>query len=73
MTTEIFSRTATLGAVVQEALELSPDRQPGENPEYMRGMCELIARCFPVMYMHTDERADEIEALIDARRRALTP
>jgi len=35
-----------------------------DNPEYVRGMCELIARCFPVKDVMTDERAEEIEELL---------
>jgi hypothetical protein len=35
-----------------------------DNPEYLRGMCELIARCFPVADVFTDERAKQIKAEI---------
>lgn len=46
--------------VIQEARDLDA----AGNPEYLRGMCELIARCFPTMHMFTDERADQIKAMI---------
>lgn len=38
--------------------------EPGEerdNPEYLRGMCNLIASCFGKEGMPTDERSQEIE------------
>ena len=34
------------------------------DPEYLRGMCELIARIFPEADLDTEERAEEIERLI---------
>lgn len=34
------------------------------NAEYLRGMCELLARCFPKADVLTDERAEWFESRI---------
>lgn len=48
-------------AMVEEAADLFSDIEEwGRNPEYLRGMCELIARMFPVRNVPTDERAEEV-------------
>lgn len=51
----------TLEEAILEAKDLADD---GSNEEYMRGMCELLARCFPVDCVCTDERAEQILTLI---------
>lgn len=53
----------TFDMAVQEAIGLRPDTV-GENPEYMRGMCELLARCFP-SDTDTSTRAEEIQGLVE--------
>lgn len=50
----------TLDEAVKEAADLL---EPGEEritAEYFRGMSELIARLFPILYMPTSVRADQI-------------
>lgn len=44
--------------------------EPGEerdNPEYLRGMCNLIASCFGKEGMPTDDRSGEIEKQLIAK------
>jgi hypothetical protein len=50
----------TLEHAVAEAAGL----EPLDNPEYFRGISELLARCFPVADMHTDERAKQIRGMV---------
>ena len=60
--------TCTLESAINEVADLADDFK---NEEYVRGMCELLARCFPVWGMPTDERAEWIEN--EARRVANVP
>ena len=49
---------ATFEDLIYEARQLKSE--DGENPEYDRALCELIARAFPIFDMPTFERAQEI-------------
>jgi hypothetical protein len=60
-------------AMLVEAADLFPDVGEWENnPEYLRGMCELIARMFPIRNVPTDERASEVRHSIRIRIEANT-
>jgi hypothetical protein len=49
--------------MVEEARSLLDEK--GFNPEYLRGMCELIARCFPTALQHpTNGLATHVERLL---------
>jgi hypothetical protein len=52
--------TVTLEQAIAEAAAL----EPLDNPEYFRGISELLARCFPAQDMLTDERAKKIRGMI---------
>jgi len=59
-------RVAYEDAIV-EAAGLYPDHNEWHlNPEYMRGVCDLIARLFALPDIHTDERADQVRGDIRA-------
>ena len=62
---KVMSKVYTM--MVTEAADLFSDiGEWGGNPEYLRGMCELIARMFPVRNVPTDERAEEVRRAIRA-------
>lgn len=51
----------TYESAIAEAAGLFPDHNEWDrNPEYLRGMCELIARMFALPDIHTEDRADEV-------------
>ena len=50
---------------LQKMLEEADGLDAKENPEYLRGMCELMARCFPTPHTFTDERVEEIKRLLN--------
>jgi hypothetical protein len=56
----------TLNDLLQEAVELMKPgvSQFSANALYLRGMCELAARLFPVPGLEMGERAEEIERRI---------
>lgn len=47
-----------LGIAISAARLLADD---GSNREYMRGMCELLATCFPMEDVEPEERAQWFE------------
>lgn len=53
-----------MGCAIRQAADLYGD---SVNPEYLRGMCELMARCFPEKDVYTDERADWFEDKVQAQ------
>lgn len=55
--------STTAPPVYSEALAIAFDliETPGTNPEYERGMVELLADLFPVTDMDTGERKEQIE------------
>lgn len=56
--TSTASKTTRLRDALTHAVDLAGDF---ENEEYVRGMCELIARCFPTRGVTTDIRAEGVE------------
>lgn len=56
-------------SLIREAAGLLEPDEVDANPEYLRGMCELIARTFGIPDMPTDDRASYIEADIRAMLR----
>lgn len=55
------SSTGQFNEAIAEATSLAGD---GDNSEYMRGMCELLARMFPTYGVCTEERSEEINAIV---------
>lgn len=53
--------TITEEEMIEEARSLLEPGEERDNPEYLRGMCNLIASCFGRDGMPTDERSEEIE------------
>jgi hypothetical protein len=51
------SRMTYLRTITEAAGLLEPEEWQ-DNGEYLRGMCELIARTHPIMDMETDVRAN---------------
>jgi len=49
-----------MSMVLQAAQLIEPDDTIHDNPEYIRGMCELIASVFPKRGLYTAERAKEV-------------
>ena len=61
-------KEAVYCAMIREAADLFPDYTEWDtNPEYMRGMCEMIARMCPVLGVATDERAEQVRDSIRLR------
>jgi len=54
----------SLEGMILQANLLWDGTEESDNPEYLRGMCELIARCFPVDGLMTDERAEAIKGML---------
>lgn len=52
----------SLHSAIAEAASLLDDMS---NEEYIRGMCEMIARLFPLPDVCTDERAEWVEAEVE--------
>lgn len=52
----------TRDEMICEAYDLLDPTEPRSNPEYLRGMCELIARCFPGPGCDTSETARAVQA-----------
>jgi hypothetical protein len=46
--------------MIEEAKDLLEPGEESRNQEYLRGMCELIARCFPREAETTGDRAEQI-------------
>ena len=53
-------KPASYDDVIQEAAGLLDPDEWQDNAEYLRGMCELIARAFPVEDLDTEARATEV-------------
>jgi hypothetical protein len=51
----------TKNKLIKEAKELFADTLQKDNPEYLRGMVELIARCYPIENLTTERNAEEIQ------------
>lgn len=51
-------------AAVFEAADLVGADCATNNPEYLRGVCELLARCFPAKGADTHDRAEYFQSLI---------
>lgn len=61
-------KKVTKQLAINEAISLFEDTEEGENPEYLRGMSELIAYCFP-REQEPSEEAETIKGMILEQRR----
>lgn len=57
-------RQVSFRTAVIEAADLVGADCATDNPEYLRGVCELMARCFPVKDVDTHDRAEYFHYLV---------